>query len=72
MGKPELEFTVPNKEVLLEQWFNTKHELKYIVTAKTFKDPTEFFLYEFAKGKFKRLHKARTPASFRDKVDLTK
>lgn len=72
MDKDEIKLEPPNKEFILERWFNIKHELKYVVTAKTFKDPTEFFLNEYINGKLKRICKANTPLKFHDKVDLTK
>lgn len=59
----------PNKEFIQERWYK-KGELKYIVTSKVFKDPTEFFFYEYNNGKFKKISKANNPLKFHEKVNL--
>lgn len=57
--------TYPRGEVVWTSYYNSSHELLFIVTSKPTRD--FYFLYEVVGGAFKKLGKAKSPSELEEK-----
>lgn len=60
--------TYPNGEQVWTSYYNSSHELLFIVTSKPTRD--FYFLYEFVDGAFKKLGKAKSPLKLEEKFNV--
>ena len=58
----------PRGETVWTGYYNTNHELMFIVTSKPIRD--YYFLYEYVDGDFKKLGKARSPVELERKFNI--
>jgi len=61
----------PKGERVWVGYYNTKHELLFILTSKE-SSREYFFLYELIDGTFKKLGRARSPKELEAKFDVDK
>ena len=59
----------PKGERVWVGYYNTKHELLFILTSKE-SSREYFFLYELIDGAFKKLGRARSPKELESKFDV--
>lgn len=52
-------------------YYNTKHDLRYLITSKT-NDRSYYFLYEVANGELKKLGKSQSPKDLEKKFEVHK
>ena len=55
-------------ERVLVSYYNTDHELVFILTSKQPRD--YYFLYELVNGKLKRLGRAKSPTELEEKFEV--
>lgn len=60
----------PKNEIVWVGYYNSKHELLFIMTSKEARD--YYFLYELVDGKFNKLGKARSPKELEEKFEIKK
>lgn len=60
--------TYPRGEQVWTGYYNSSHELLFIVTSKPTRD--FYFLYEVVDGAFKKLGKAKSPLELEEKFKV--
>lgn len=60
--------TYPRGERVWTSYYNSSHELLFIVTSKPTRD--FYFLYEVVDGAFKKLGKAKSPLELEEKFKV--
>lgn len=60
----------PKGERVWVGYYNTSHELKFIVTSKESRD--FYFLYELVGGVFRKLGRSRSPKELEEKFGVDK
>lgn len=60
--------TYPRGEQVWTSYYNSLHELLFIVTSKQTRD--FYFLYEVVDGAFKKLGKAKSPLELEEKFKV--
>lgn len=60
--------TYPRGEQVWTSYYNSSHELLFIVTSKPIRD--FYFLYEVVDGAFKKLGKAKSPLELEEKFKV--
>lgn len=58
----------PKGEIVWVSYYNTKGELRFIMTSKQARD--FYFLYEVKDGEFKKLGKSNNPTKLEEKFNL--
>lgn len=58
----------PKGEIVWVSYYNTKGELRFIMTSKQARD--FYFLYEVIDGEFKKLGKSNNPTKLEEKFNL--
>ena len=60
----------PKGEHVWVAYYNTAHELVFILTSKETRD--YYFLYELVDGKFQRLGRAKSPIELEERFNVDK
>ena len=60
----------PKGEQVWTRYYNSSHELLFIITSKDIRD--YYFLYEFVDGTFKKLGKAKSPLELEERFNVLK
>lgn len=60
--------TYPRGERVWTDYYNSSHELLFIITSKPARD--FYFLYEAVDGTFKKLGKAKSPVELEEKFQV--
>lgn len=60
--------TYPKGERVWTSYYNSSHELLFIITSKSTRD--FYFLYEVVDGAFKKIGKAKSPLELEEKFKI--
>lgn len=55
----------PKGEIVWVSYYNTEHELQYIITSKPVRD--FYFIYKYENGDFKKLGRSKSPVELEEK-----
>jgi hypothetical protein len=69
MADKKINYPYPKGEHIWVGYYSDKHELMFITTSKD-SSREYYFLYEYSKGKFKKLGKSRSPRELEEKFNV--